>query len=241
MKKILVIRTITTLVWIYLIYLGLNRNPLITTLILLSTIILGPIFCSWFCPLGFVQNIMGKLGRFIGLPKLEFKPGVHKYLKYSRYLLYFIAFLPFGINGLATFGLEPRRTFTNLLVGEVDTILSLLVFILLVGASLFNERFYCKYLCTKGAEYSLFSSLRIFRIKRTSNCVSCKKCNKECPMQVDLMKSEIVNDITCISCMDCIDVCKVKGSINYTKGLRIPNIIRKKTDESNNDLFKTAK
>ena len=111
MKKTLVIRAITTLVWISLIYLGLNRNPLITSLILLSTIILGPIFCSWFCPLGFVQNIMGKLGRFLGLPKLKFKPGVHKYLKYSRYLLYFIAFLPFGINGLATFGLEPRTIY----------------------------------------------------------------------------------------------------------------------------------
>lgn len=162
MKRLYLIRLLTTGIWLVLMYLGVNRAGFITTPLLLATIILGPIFCSWFCPFGFLQNTVGKLARLLKLPKYEFHPDVHKYLKYSRYILFFVALLPFGMNGLATFGLEPRRTFTNLLAGEVDTVLSVTVFSAFVVVSLFNERFYCKYFCTKGAEYSLISSLRIF-------------------------------------------------------------------------------
>lgn len=228
MKRVYSIRLLTTGMWIVLMYLGVNRAGFITTPLFVATVILGPIFCSWFCPFGFLQNTVGKLARLLKLPKYEFHTDVHKYLKYSRYILFFVALLPFGMNGLATLGLEPRRTFTNLLAGEVDTVLSVVLFSTFVVASLFNERFYCKYFCTKGAEYSLVSSLRAFRIKRTSKCVSCKKCVKACPMQVDILKSEVINDISCISCLDCIGTCSVKGSIKYKKGLSVPTMISRK-------------
>jgi polyferredoxin len=213
-NKLFYVRLLTTGVWMVLVYLELTRHSLIQTTLLVGTIILGPIYCGWFCPMGFIQNLFGKIGRVFNLPKLEFSSKIHYYARFIKYGFWFFALLPFGFEVFNLLGIEPRRTMNMLIIGEIIPSISIIGLVVFAFISLFNERFYCKYLCTKGAEYNLLSSFRIMRIKRTSTCVSCNKCNNDCPMQVDLMKKKVVNDITCISCLDCVDTCKVKGSIH---------------------------
>ncbi len=219
MKKqntMFIARLFTVSLWVILIYLELTRHTIVQSSILIGTILLGPIYCGWFCPMGVLQNLSAKLGRILKFPKIQLPGHIHKYAKYLKFILWGFALLPFGIEIFGALGIEPRRTVNSFVISsEVISITAIIALIILLIISMFNERFYCKYLCTKGAEYSLLSSLRLFRIKRTSKCVGCNKCSKECPMQVDIMKNELVNDITCISCLDCVDSCKVKGSIEY--------------------------
>ena len=56
--------------------------------VLLMTLVLGPVFCSYICPLGAVQEWIGKLGRRIfGKRYNTFVPKkLHHVLKYLRYV-----------------------------------------------------------------------------------------------------------------------------------------------------------
>jgi polyferredoxin len=60
-----------------------------------------------------------------------------------------------------------------------------------------------------------------FRLKSTSeNCTSCKKCNKTCPMGLDVMnmvKQNQLSDVECIMCLNCVDTCK-RSAIDFGFG-----------------------
>jgi NosR/NirI family nitrous oxide reductase transcriptional regulator len=74
----------------------------------------------------------------------------------------------------------------------------------LLGAGLFIERFYCRYLCPLGAALAIPGRIRMFEwLKRYQECGSpCHRCAKECPVQAIHPEGEInVNE--CIYCMHC--------------------------------------
>ena len=73
-----------------------------------------------------------------------------------------------------------------------------------------DNRAFCKYICPvavflKPASY--FSRLRIKNDK--TKCVNCKKCEKVCPMNVEMTNNSLkrINGTECILCMKCIDEC----------------------------------
>ena len=71
-------------------------------------------------------------------------------------------------------------------------------------ASLFIERFYCRYLCPLGAALAIPGRIRMFEwLKRYPDCGSpCQRCSKECPVQAIHPEGQInVNE--CIYCMHC--------------------------------------
>ena len=87
-------------------------------------------------------------------------------------------------------------------------------FILLIASlalSVVYERAFCKYLCPLGAVNAILSRVPLFRIKRVeSTCISCSKCDKVCPMNVDVSKPDAINDPECIGCMECVTACPTK-------------------------------
>ncbi len=77
-----------------------------------------------------------------------------------------------------------------------------------------DNRAFCKYLCPitvflKPASY--FSLVRI-RVK-PDICISCGKCRKVCPMDVDMLNNsrKRKNGTECILCLECIKVCPKKA------------------------------
>ena len=78
-----------------------------------------------------------------------------------------------------------------------------IIAIVLIGASLFIFRPFCKYICPLGAIYSFFNKVAVFGIKvDEKKCVHCNACTSHCKMNA--LK---VNDRECIRCGECLSKC----------------------------------
>ena len=83
-----------------------------------------------------------------------------------------------------------------------------------LAAAFRDNRAVCKYICQITVflkPMSYFSYLRV-RVDR-EKCVSCGKCRKVCPMDVDMTDNSRgrINGTECILCLKCVDECPLKA------------------------------
>jgi NosR/NirI family nitrous oxide reductase transcriptional regulator len=72
---------------------------------------------------------------------------------------------------------------------------------LLLIATIFVRNLYCRFLCPVGATLGLLSYLSIFRIKRWSECRTCRICQKACEWGAIEGPRILVTE--CVRCDDC--------------------------------------
>ena len=75
-----------------------------------------------------------------------------------------------------------------------------------------DNRAFCKYLCPITVFLKPASYFSVVRIKcDTSKCISCGKCKRVCPMDVDVTDNSRgrKNGTECILCMECVTSCPV--------------------------------
>ena len=85
-----------------------------------------------------------------------------------------------------------------------------LVLAAVVLLSMLVHRPFCRYLCPLGAFYSLFNRFSFYRMELDRDkCVGCKKCERACPMAVEVTKD--INSGECIRCGKCREICPVKA------------------------------
>jgi polyferredoxin len=80
-----------------------------------------------------------------------------------------------------------------------------------------DNRAFCKYICPITVFMKPASYFTFLRIKNDTNkCVSCSKCKKVCPMDVDMMNNsrKRFNGTECILCLNCIEECPKKALHN---------------------------
>ena len=80
----------------------------------------------------------------------------------------------------------------------------LLVLMAILGAGLFIERFYCRYLCPLGAGLAIPAKLKIFDwLKRRPQCGrECRMCETKCTVgAIDAIGRINVNE--CVLCLRC--------------------------------------
>ncbi len=73
-----------------------------------------------------------------------------------------------------------------------------------------DNRAFCKYICPVTVFLKPASYFSLFRIKcDKEKCVSCGKCKKVCPMDVDVTDNsrKRLNATECILCMECVKNC----------------------------------
>lgn len=196
-----------------------------TVVLLGLTVILAILFrrsfCGLLCPFGALQELFGNLRqklfkkRFIIPPKVD---QAARYLKYVVLLLTLGMAWYYGSLWMAPY--DPYSAYSHLstIAGSIEEdpfaiIGFALLFITLVGSFLY-DRFFCKYLCPVGAFYAIIGKISPTKIERNDNfCVHCKKCNKSCPVNIDIEQSNKITDAECINCNECVLACPQKGAL----------------------------
>ncbi len=123
-----------------------------------------------------------------------------------RYITFAVSFIFVSVLFLAQVKNMERIMFWSFLIGNC---LYYMVGIILAFA-LKDNRAFCKYICPITVFLKPMSYFSLLRIKcDKSKCVSCGKCKKVCPMNVDMIDNsrKRENGTECILCFECTKVC----------------------------------
>lgn len=176
------------------------------SVVLILTLLLGPVFCSHICPLGSIQEWFGKLGKKIFKKRYNklIPKKLHHVLKYLRFVvLGLILWQTYSSASLIFESYDPYYALYRFWTGEA-TIAAIAILAVTLLLSLVVERPWCKYACPYGGLLGLISKISPIKIRRAKSiCTSCGKCDKECPMLIDIMAKDKVTDTLCNRCMKC--------------------------------------
>ena len=195
---------VTDFRWDYLL-----ADPLIT--ILLGFTIVGLFvwgrapFCGWLCPFGALQELANEVARRFRVRQIRIPAVLHNRLVIGKYLL-FVALVgvSFYSFDLAMTGAE-IEPFKAAIILRFFTEWPMVAYaVALVAASLFIERFYCRFVCPLGGGLAIFGKVRLFNtLKRHAECGSrCHVCETVCPVGA-IKRSGQINMNECFYCLDC--------------------------------------
>ncbi|MDC7233308.1 MAG: 4Fe-4S binding protein [Spirochaetales bacterium] len=201
-----------------------ESSMVLMVIVFAAALFLGPLFCGWVCPFGTFQEGISRIGRKI------FKKRFNRFIPYSfdRYLRFFryvvlgwVLFMTARSGQLIFADVDPYYALFQFWTGEV-ALTGLIMLGAVILLSLFVERPFCKYFCPYGAVLGLTNLFRIIPLKRnTRTCISCRKCDKSCPMNIPVSTSDKVRNHQCISCYQCTSddgVCPVPGTLEFRTG-----------------------
>ncbi len=162
-------------------------------------------FCGWLCPFGALQELTNRIARFFKVPQWTLPWGLHERLWPLKYMIFLALFgLSLGSISLAEQFAEIEPFKTAIILKFQRGWPFVLFAVVLLGAGLFVERFYCRYLCPLGAALAIPGRMRMFDwLKRYKECGSpCQICAHECFVQAIHPTGEI-NPNECLSCLHC--------------------------------------
>lgn len=217
MKNIQKYRFAAQILGVALTAFGILQNyRLFMTLIVAVTIVGGAYFCGWICPFGSLQEWFGEIGNLLKIKKRTMPAFIHRYLKLTRYILA-LHMTILAVDFLFTLlAYDPRTGMNQLLTGRTVSISLMLVMAVFLVLSMFFERPFCQYLCIEGAKMGVLNTLRVATIKREdSTCINCKKCNRTCPMAIDVASSDQLRSLQCINCFQCVNACPIEDTLTY--------------------------
>ena len=164
----------------------------------------GP-FCGWLCPFGALQELLNNVAQALKIPQYRVPWGLHERLWPIKYIIFL------GLFGMSLYSTAFAEQLAEVEPFKTSIILKFarewpfVVYALtLLGAGLFVERFFCRYMCPLGAALAIPGRIRMFEwLRRWPECGSpCQRCANECPVQAIHPEGHInVNE--CIYCMHC--------------------------------------
>lgn len=195
-------------------------------ILLMFGVLCGRLICGILCPFGLIQDLLYK----IKTPKIKLPQQIDKPLRYIKYiiLIFPVILLPmfltnqFGMAqpyfcqwicpvGTLEGGIPLMLTNKGIrdMVGFLFNFKMFLLIVTLIS-SIYIYRPFCKYICPLGAFYSLFNKYSFYQMKLDKDkCIGCKKCEKQCKMNVKVTKE--INSLECIRCGECKDICPQKA------------------------------
>jgi polyferredoxin len=82
-----------------------------------------------------------------------------------------------------------------------------LVFLIVLGLNLLEQRFWCKYLCPLGAMLGILSKRSILSRSVSEGCTECGKCEFVCQGGASPHLKDCWRDAECLYCFNCDDIC----------------------------------
>jgi polyferredoxin len=195
----------------------INGSFIVFGMMFIGSMFFGRIFCGYLCPAAGLQEMVGEV--YGKSPKQGWRNGI----KYGIWLLWLgtVVFCYASKGGIVQvdffFETQYGISVTNLYALIIYYGIILLI---LIPALWAGKRAFCHYFCwmapfmVLGDKLGRFLHLPGIKIEtKPERCISCEKCNKACPMQInpqDLSKPGKVIHSECISCHACADSCPKK-------------------------------
>ena len=180
------------------------------------------VYCGWLCPFGAIQELVNEIARRLKVRQFEFSFLVHERLWALKYIVLLVLF-GISLQSLAeaerAAEIEPFKTAITLrFQREWGFVLYAGV---LIGISVFNRKFYCRYLCPLGAALAIPARIRLFDwLKRHKECgTPCQICANECEVKAIHPTGEI-NANECHYCLDC--------QVTYFNQYKCPPMVAKR-------------
>ncbi|NVO02397.1 MAG: 4Fe-4S binding protein [Bacteroidetes bacterium] len=233
--------------------------------LIIATILLAKLFCSYVCPIGTFSEWLGKLGESLNM-RFTIKGFADRVLRVLKYALLFITFY-FTISSSELFckKYDPFYAIFSGFSSDVVLLYAGIAIAVMVLGAIFIRLFWCKYLCPLGAATNIFSNTLVFIaitgiyallilvfkvevswvwylgalcvtgfffesikmenlifprlsiIRDNDICTNCKKCDKVCPMAINVSEAIKVKHIDCHMCGDCIEHCPEKGALTINR------------------------
>jgi polyferredoxin len=170
---------------------------LLVVVTIVSTVLWGRVYCGRLCAFGALTQLIDAIvpSRWrLKIPKaVERRAAWIKYGILGTAILYFVVtrdplIYPY-IEPFWLFGLHLRTPVLLTMLG------------LLLLTTVFVRNVYCRLLCPVGAALGLMSSLTVFRIKRWSECNTCRICEKACEWGAIRGPKIVLTE--CVRCDDC--------------------------------------
>jgi polyferredoxin len=162
----------------------------------ISTVVWGRLYCGRVCAYGALTQTLDAIlpaGWRVEVPRsIEKRAGGIKFAVLAGVLVYYVAtrdlLIYQYVEPFWMFGLFGTSTMWGLLA-------------VLLVATVFVRNLYCRFLCPVGAALGLLSLAAVFRIKRWSECSTCKICQKAC--QWGAIEGPRILMTECVRCDDC--------------------------------------
>jgi ferredoxin len=191
-------------------------------IILLVCLVIPRGFCGYICPLGTLidlfDTVIGRRTQRLRIPA----DGWWVHIKYFLLLAILVAAgcgvllsgmfaaIPVITRGLL-FTVSPLQNgwangWHQVPPLNSGHVISIVLFIAVLGLGFLRPRFWCRYVCPSGAVFSLGNLFRVTERKVESSCIHCNKCVEICPF--DAIKSDFTTRTTdCTLCETCAGVC----------------------------------
>lgn len=161
-----------------------------------STVLWGRFYCGRICAFGALTQLMDAVlpSRWqVEVPKaIEKRAGWIKFAVLGTVFAYFVVTRDMSVYRFV----EPFWMFG--LFGSTAMWVGVGV---LLAATVFVRNLYCRFLCPVGATLGLISHVTVFRIKRWSECNTCRICQKTCGWGAIDGPKILVTE--CVRCDDC--------------------------------------
>lgn len=173
--------------------------------VLIPAFFIGPVFCGWICPKGVIQELLHRKELRIKIP--ETLDNSLRKIPYG--VLAILIAVPVLFHAKVFTGhLSPFKVIFNLMGSPIAVGFLILILI----ASLFINRPFCKYFCPVGALLNLASRIGIFRMRPGEGCSGCGGCIRKCDMNALKSRGKgerpVLDQSRCIACGECREYCK---------------------------------
>ncbi len=186
--------------------------------LLIGVLIAGGAFCGWVCPFGALQDALNWVRAKLHIREIQVPAKLDRVLRYGRYVvLAMVVIQTITLVKLWFADWDPYRTIFGLgwlfEFNLAEAWLAYAVAIVVIVASLFVERAWCRYACPLGGAISLLGKLSLLRIRRAGDeCKSCNICERPCPVKLPVATANTISS-DCIGCLACVQTCPRPGAL----------------------------
>lgn len=201
----------------------INGSLIMFSLMFLSSLLVGRLFCGWVCPGGAVGEFATR------------KPVKNKRLDLVKWFIWVPWLTLIVVLAIQAGGYQQVDFFHMTETGiSVSRPMAWIILLIVVGiflglALLFGRRAGCHTICWMAPFMILgrkirnrfgWHSLRL--VANPDACLHCKACNRTCPMSLDvngMVQSGAMENSECILCGSCVDGCSRKViHYSFSKG-----------------------